>query len=188
MELYLVRHTTPKNMQGICYGVSDVDIESGYELQFEKIKNKIRPCEDTLFISSPLQRCAKLAAHLSNNNYISDQRLKELDFGAWELMPWDLIPRKYFDDWSKDYVNNLTPGNDSLFQLYHRAIAVYQEVIREKYQRVVWVTHAGIIRSLLIFAQQKQLAEAFDFEIGYGSVSKLVFRDGVISVQYVNAH
>jgi hypothetical protein len=51
--------------------------------------------------SSPLRRCAELAARLSDN-IIYDARLAEMHFGDWEMLPWDAIPRAAIDAWAAD--------------------------------------------------------------------------------------
>ena len=40
--------------------------------------------------SSPLLRCAEMAAML-DAAYVRDNRLQELNFGAWEMQSWDDI-------------------------------------------------------------------------------------------------
>ena len=61
MEIYLVRHTTPAIKKGICYGQTDVDLNSEtFESELYEIKNKL-PSNIVRFYCSPLIRCSKLA-------------------------------------------------------------------------------------------------------------------------------
>jgi len=65
MEIYLVRHTTPNVKKGICYGQTDIDINSyTFESELCEIKNKL-PSDIDRFYCSPLMRCLKLAKKLA---------------------------------------------------------------------------------------------------------------------------
>jgi alpha-ribazole phosphatase len=46
-----------------------------------------------LVISSPSQRCCLLAEYFKFD-YKTDERLREMNFGNWELKKWTEIPKK----------------------------------------------------------------------------------------------
>ena len=77
MEIYLVRHTTPRVEKGICYGQSDLDISDSFELESKEILEKINFDSETKVYSSPSKRCTKLAA-LFNPIFKEDKRILEI--------------------------------------------------------------------------------------------------------------
>jgi len=93
MEIYLIRHTTPKVEKGICYGQTDLDITESFETEAAAIKERLPAGIERVF-SSPLQRCAKLAHQLFPHQTISfHPTLMELNCGEWEMQHWDAIPK-----------------------------------------------------------------------------------------------
>ena len=90
MEIYLIRHTTPEIEKGVCYGDSDIPLKDTFFLESEKVLNAIPLNFDEVY-SSPLQRCKQLA-HVISEDITIDNRLKELNFGSWELKKWSDIP------------------------------------------------------------------------------------------------
>lgn len=169
MTIYLVRHTTPNIDKGICYGQADIDVTASFKeeskLILEKLENQ--PIENT--ISSPLQRCTKLA-HVIDTNFTTAEQLKELDFGDWELKKWDDIPKLQLDPWMENYVNTAVTNGESYVNLYTRVISFYNNLQRNN---SVLVTHAGVIRSILAYTTNTHLKNSFDFKIPYGAVVKI---------------
>jgi alpha-ribazole phosphatase len=173
MEIILIRHTTPKIAKGICYGQSDLDITDTF---LEEIKPiiKIVPANNNeiAYYSSPLKRCRKLAEKLSNK-VIFDDRLKELDFGDWELQNWNDINQKELDIWMKDFVNVPVTNGESYMDLHARTISFLSEIKEKNYKKVVIITHAGVIRSLYSFIKKTSLETSFDLKLQYGQVLEI---------------
>lgn len=169
MILYFVRHTTPNIEKGICYGQADIDVSDDFENEASFLLNKIKNIDKSTVISSPLQRCAKLALKL-NSNYQTNENLKELNFGDWELVDWNKISPKEIDPWMADFVNVPVPNGESYMDLYLRVISFYQKL--EKNNTLV-VTHAGVIRSVLAHITQTDLQDSFNFKIPYGTIVKI---------------
>jgi len=96
MEIYLIRHTTPAVERGICYGFADIDVAPTFETEAARVKGLL-PDKPMDVYASPLQRCSKLATYLFGHTFTTDERLKELNFGDWEMQRWDdlgLMPCK----------------------------------------------------------------------------------------------
>ncbi len=173
MEIYLIRHTTPDIEKGICYGQSDLNLKGNYTEEFETVLNQIQTKKDFKVISSPLKRCALLAKHFSNN-IILDNRLKELNFGDWELKAWNDIPEKDINPWMTDFVNVAVPNGESYVQLASRVHAFFEDNIHsENNQNLIIVSHAGPIRVILSMLLKLQLKDSFSIKINYGDVFQL---------------
>lgn len=187
MELYLVRHTAPDINEGICYGQSDIDVMNSFAHELAALKRKIDGIQPTMIYSSPLQRCAKLAGALQLGSVIHDDRLKELNFGDWELKTWDDIPRPVFDAWANDYANLSPPNGETFSQLHVRATAFLRDCKRHTAgDSVMVVTHGGVIRALLAEVLNIPLKGLFRFRIDYASVTQLVLDEAVPRLGYVN--
>jgi alpha-ribazole phosphatase len=142
MRLHLIRHPKPLIEPGICYGQLDIlaKIENS---DLVRLRAELLP--DLPVWSSPLLRCRHLAEQLHPQPVI-DARLAELNFGDWEGLPWDDIPRYELDAWAADVVGYVPPGGESPRALQRRALDF---VMSLTVPEAVIVTHAGVIRCLL---------------------------------------
>lgn len=168
MEIYLVRHTETVAPKGICYGQADVDIKEPYAPIFEEIKTQLPT--NAIVYSSPLIRCKKMAEFFSES-IIFDARLKEMNFGNWELKAWNDIPLEEINPWMDNFVTVRVPNGESFEDLYQRAIEFYSELLQKKEDKMILFCHDGTIRSILSHYHQTQLKDAFSlYSIKYGEV------------------
>ena len=140
MQLYLIRHPQPEIATGICYGRSDLPLRTPWtaETLRERLPAGVK------IVSSPLQRCASFAAALSSD-FSTDVRLTELDFGAWEMQAWDVIPREQIDAWTADPLGFDGHGGESVAQMQARVRLALADLDSD----CVWVTHAGVMKLVL---------------------------------------
>lgn len=140
MKLILVRHPQPLVAPGVCYGSTDLAIAPG---QLEHTLAALQLPAGLPVYSSPLRRCAELAACLSPAPR-HDARLAEIHFGTWEMRPWDAIPRADIDAWAADMVNYRPGGGESVLQMAERINAFYNELTTG----AIIICHAGAMRLL----------------------------------------
>jgi len=173
MEIYLIRHTTPKVEKGICYGQADLDITETFLEEVEAIKPHL-PSEGLKIYSSPLQRCKKLADALFDGLDIDiHDDLMELNCGQWELLPWNDIPKEEIQPWMDDFVNVPVPKGESYVDLQNRVVNRFNEIVRKQESAVI-VAHGGVLRSILSHITSTPLKESFDaFTLHYGCVVKI---------------
>lgn len=184
MEIYLIRHTTPQVEKGICYGQTDLALANTFSAELERLKAHLPDSFDLVY-TSPLKRCAQLAHTLSGET-LSDVRLKEMDFGDWEMRPWGDIPSEILNPWMQDFVNIPVPGGESFGQLIERVNAVWQEISHQTVERVLVVTHGGVIRSVLGAVLAMDPKHFFSMEIDYGGVSLVKGNGDFFKVKYFN--
>lgn len=111
-------------------------------------------------ISSPRIRCAHFATAFATRCGLPldmDERLAELDFGAWDGVDMadlartqaPLLEKFWHDPW-----NNPPPQGESL-QAFEQRLRAARDQIDRQYtrQRVLVITHAGVIRILLYLAR-----------------------------------
>ena len=176
MEIYLVRHTETVCEKGICYGQSDVDIAKPFDEIFDRITSEL-PSEATIF-SSPLKRCSLLAKHIQKNtntiSYKEDDRLKEMNFGDWELKRWNDIPSEQLNPWMEDFITIPALNGESFTELHKRVGDFLAEQIPNTQKNpLIIVAHAGIIRSILCHHTLLPLKDAFQNKVDFGQVIKI---------------
>ncbi len=186
MEIFLVRHTKVAVEESICYGQHDVPLSNSFEKELITIREKLPISSETPILSSPLTRCLQLAKALNSANVKVDKRLLEINFGEFEMMEWEQIKRTY-NELFQDYVNSTPPGGESYMDLYKRVVKFYKELISNRLNVVILVTHAGVIRSILAYILKIPLEKAFSLQISYGGVSKVtIHSEEYIDIDYVN--
>lgn len=174
MEIYLIRHTTPDVPKGICYGQTDLDVVETFEEEVALTKAHLPQGIEAIY-SSPLQRCKKLADALFPEKDIQlYPDLKELDCGAWEMQPWDDIPKADIQPWMDDFIQVSTPGGESYASLHERVVRRFEEICQGPLPAAI-VAHGGVLRSIAAHITATPLKESFDvFTFHYGCVVKLV--------------
>ena len=152
--LWLVRHARPLVAEGLCYGASDVEADATHTEACALTLAAELPQAAWVCVSA-LRRAQALAGSLSRQRAdlpspVTDPRLNEMDFGQWELQPWDRIPREAFDAWTADFHGHCFGGRESVGQRLQRvgqALEASRAVVAGG-RDVVWVTHAGVIRAV----------------------------------------
>jgi len=144
--LVLVRHTRPDIADGTCYGRLDLPVADTFEVESNTVLSKLTAAE--VLVSSPLQRCRCLADKIGaafDLAVVIDDRLREMDFGSWEGVLWDEIPRDEINQWRDDFYYARPHGGESVEMLVERvqsALADYQKANKT----YIVVCHAGIIK------------------------------------------
>ena len=165
MQLYLIRHQTPQVAAGICYGRTDLALAEHVAAAAARVAAQL-PTNIHVF-SSPLQRCRMLAEALHPAPLI-DTRLQEMDFGEWEMTPWDRIQREAIDGWAADPLGYRPPRGESVAELQQRVQHFIAEAQGEGLERAALVTHAGVIKVVIGMARGlpsgKWMRLAFEYE------------------------
>jgi len=175
MRLILVRHPRPQIAAGICYGRSDLTVSDEALQTCREQLHAALPADIPLF-SSPLQRCARLARALDPVGLTLDARLAELDFGCWEMQPWERIARAEIDAWSQNLVHYRPGGGESLLAMAERISAFYADLRQRRLASALIICHAGSIRLLaaclsgLTPEQMARHAAAEAHAIDYGGI------------------
>src|ERR1035437_3932060 len=152
MEVYLIRHTETILSEGVCYGQTDVHVKQPYLTQFDSIVKSIES-QSVKIYSSPLTRCTRLVHHFrmykEEIRFVkSDNRLKEMNFGAWEMKKWDEIDQGELNKWMADFINVKTPKGECFLDLHSRVKQFFDEEIissNNENETIVIITHAGVI-------------------------------------------
>lgn len=182
MKVYIVRHTSVVlDGNETCYGFSDVQTRESFEQEAEQTKQTLEtllrgeaPVEAVF--TSPLSRAAKLAAYVGYPDAQRDDRLKEMNFGAWELRPWtELMQGKSYEEFFSYYIDHPTPGGESLMMQYERVRDFILEQKAWGYSSILVFCHGGVINCARALSGECELRNAFALLPGFGSVMELEF-------------
>lgn len=156
MALILVRHTRPLGAEGLCYGKTD--LPPGPELAADAARLNAELPQIKRILTSPLMRAARLAEALGalrGTQIAMDARLAEMDFGSWEGVPWNDIPRDELDVWADDLLGARPHGGESVAMMAGRVTECLND-----HHDALFVTHMGPIRAALAKASHKNAWEA----------------------------
>jgi alpha-ribazole phosphatase len=152
MSIILIRHPVVA-MSGRCYGRFDIDVAPDTLAQATQT---LQDHQHQPIWCSPARRCLQLAERLSNDVTIVPA-LQELDFGCWEGLSWDEIPRHELDGWAANLWDYQVGGAESVRMLQQRVQQAFAQA-KAQPNPLIWITHAGVIRTLL--ADLGQIAES----------------------------
>ena len=166
MKIYFVRHTAVDVPSGTCYGQSDVGLAGTFLQEASVVKEKLSGITWERIYTSPLSRCRRLADYCGYPDAATDVRLKELDFGEWEMQQWDELD---MSPWEIDWIGSPPPGGESFRQMYTRVAAFLDEIKKEDLDTLIF-SHGGVIRCALIYFGETTFEKAFDKSVDYGEV------------------
>ncbi|MGQ1947839.1 histidine phosphatase family protein [Geofilum sp. OHC36d9] len=170
-----VRHPKTKAPQGVCYGNSDVMTdETDLNQAVKKVNTALMDFSPTICYSSPLSRCRLLAGKLMSPEKIEiDNRLREINFAAWEMKPWSQIPPEHQTAWGKDFINCKIHGGENFYDVQNRIIQFWETLAATHHQNIMVVTHAGLLRALLAYLLDAAPQKVFAIEVDYGDVIQI---------------
>lgn len=137
MEIYLIRHTSVEVPKDVFYGQSDVPLKECFPQEAAVVKERLAEIKagflpDTDFdyvFTSPLSRCVRLAEYCGYGEVaIRDNRLKEINFGEWELQRFDDVKDPVLQQWYADYLHVRATGGESFQDQYARVAEFLQEL------------------------------------------------------------
>lgn len=140
-------------------------------------------------VSSPLKRCAHFAAELAEQHGLQlelEPAFRELDFGNWEGRTAANLMVEHGDDlgrfWNDPY-GFTPPGGEPLTRFEARILTALERLAdRWAGERVLLVTHGGVMRLLLAEARGLPRQQLLRVEVGHGDLFglRVGFRDATL--------
>jgi alpha-ribazole phosphatase len=149
VKLVLVRHPAPDIAGGICYGRLDVALRPD-PAAVRAIVADLAAHRLARVWTSPAQRCRAVAeafAAAAGLPLHIEPRLRELDFGRWEGVAWDSVPRAALDEWAADPLGFAPPGGETGAALLLRVRATHRALLAAGEDCAV-VAHGGPLKLL----------------------------------------
>jgi alpha-ribazole phosphatase len=176
MQVYLIRHPEPRGAAGLCYGRRELPLDSPeLTAALEKVRAAL-PAEvlaKAQIFSSPLLRCRQLADALSPQAAALSSELIEIDFGSWEGLPWNDVPRDELDAWAQDLWAYRPGGGESADMVAARWRRWREMRWQERSAVVIAITHAGVRRVARACQGGPALEELPASRIDFGTVHQL---------------
>ncbi|MHC8334987.1 alpha-ribazole phosphatase family protein [Pseudomonas sp. LB3P25] len=184
LHLDLLRHGETELGGGLRGSLDDALTEKGWA-QMRAAVVEQGPWDR--LISSPLQRCARFAEELGEQLGLPvqlDKDLQELHFGAWEgqsaaaLMDTDAEALGLF--WADPY--SFTPPQGEPVVDFSTRVLAAVERLHAAYagERVLLISHGGVMRLLLAQARGLPREQLLNVEVGHGALFSLSVESGVL--------
>jgi alpha-ribazole phosphatase len=178
MHIYLIRHPPPSGTDGLCYGRLEVAVTpQALDEAADAVPAQIpgETLDDARVYCSPSSRCVELARRIASPREPTPaEDLLEMNFGRWQGLAWDAVPREEIDAWAKD-VWRYRPGGGESAEMVAARWQRWLSQLRNDGGSVVAVTHAGVIRVALARAGQLDGDAALSAPVPFGSVHRLDF-------------
>ena len=184
MEVILIRHTSVDVPKGTCYGWTDVPVRDTFPQEAALTRQQLETYGpvDAVY-SSPLTRARKLAEYCllhstpdtqhSTPDIITDDRLKEMNMGDWEMQRYDDIKDPCLDEWYKDYMHLPTPNGEGFPQLYQRVASFLDELRTKTYRRVAVFAHGGVLICAGLYGGLFPADGAWNHLVPYGGLQHM---------------
>ena len=174
MKIYLIRHTSVDVPAGFAYGQTDVPLKSTFDKEAEAVKKRLEGVTFDHVWCSPLSRCVRLAAYCGYPEAEREERIKEINFGEWEMKAWsELSDDSRSEAWFEDWINTPAPGGESLREMYDRVSGFLDELREGDFRRVCLFAHGGVLTCARVYTGEYPLREAFKNVPAYGEIIRL---------------
>ena len=173
MKVYIIRHTAPDVPQGTCYGQTDVPLKETFETEARAVKAAIPDIKFDAVYSSPLTRCRRLADFCGYPIPRLDNRIKELNFGRWEMQKYDDIDDPYIKEWFDNFVDAPIPGGESFREMYRRISGFLDELKQKNLENVLIFAHGGVLACARVYAGFCDLRHAFENLTPFGGMIEI---------------
>ena len=162
-HIFLVRHgeVTGNSVQAggrlTFAGWQDKPLTARGKLQAQAVARRLSSEKLTVIYSSDLQRARNTAQQIAGFHGLKvrvDNRLREVNYGAWEGLGLDEILADYRDVWdarNADPENVAPPNGENYEDLWKRLRPCWNEILNshKEDERIAVVAHNGTIRILL---------------------------------------
>jgi broad specificity phosphatase PhoE len=190
-SVYLIRHGhTESTEQGKLYTDPEVALTESGRQQATKAGNWLIAEKPEILLSSTSKRVWTSAEIIGNAIQLSPNAVPDLN--EWNVGSWD--GHKYLDikardpelykAWSEDPIKNRPPGGESIADVVGRMEARMEQLLHEHAgKKIVLVSHAGIIRAIIVQALGMPVNNFWRVNIPTGSITKIDFSANFATMQ-----
>jgi broad specificity phosphatase PhoE len=190
--VYLLRHGhTEETEKGKLYNDPAVELTERGREQARALGTWLKKSKPDVLACSTAQRVRSTAELIEKE--IGMQALPVEGFNEWSVGDWE--GRTYLElkanepeaykHWSSNPIENAPPGGESITDLYERIRGRLKQVIKENEGKTIaLVTHAGVIRCILVEALGMPLNNFWRLSIPVGCISKIDFSDNFATVHF----
>lgn len=178
--ILLARHgQTGANRDGLLVGRIDPPLTALGVEQAERLGDALARSGAIRVVSSPLERTRRTAAAIAARLDLEveiDERIVEMDYGAWDGTPLADIPIETWRTWRTD-AEFRPPDGESLRDVARRVGAAMGEWLTAD-GPVIAVTHVSPIKAALTWALGAPETMAWRMYVEVASISRIGLRQG----------
>jgi broad specificity phosphatase PhoE len=174
--LTIVRHgRTESNAAGLLLGRADPPLDSVGVEQVDAVAARLGTTP-SMVVSSPLRRARETAARLAGGiSVVVDERWIELDYGAFEGLPFTDVPAEVWEQWRAD-PSYAPPDGESLRALAARVADACESLVdAAKNGAVLVVTHVSPIKAALAWALGVGIEISWHTYVAPASITRIGF-------------
>jgi len=178
-EIALVRHPEVAAADGYCLGQSDLPLSEYGEGSVSEMVEKCRLWRPELILASDRECCTRVAKPTARRlqlEMVEDAVWREQYFGLWEGLAWAEIRGRFpeaYETWIAGGSAGCPPDGESLEDMQRRVVDALRALVAVPQQRILVVTHLGVIRAALCASQGRSLREAYEMEFPFGSLTAI---------------
>lgn len=180
--VFLIRHgVTAWHAEKRVLGQRDVPLSPEGVAQAEATASLLAGVKLAELLTSPLQRAIQTAEIIGQTTGIEvarDPRLIDFKLGKWTGLTYEEVNgSEEYQRFLHDPGSERIPGGESLEDIRRRSVGAVDQALRDSPtgDAVAIVTHAGVIRVLLVHFMGSPLANYHRVRVSPGSVSILSF-------------
>lgn len=151
MKIYITRHSkTLWNQEKRLQGWKDSELTEQGINDALKLKNRLINLKIDCCYSSPIGR-AKKTSEILFESFITDDRLKEMNFGIYEGKKINnlLDNEEYFNLWNHPGDNVRLTGGESYLEVKTRLHSFFSDIYKENTNKTVFITIHGMLFVIL---------------------------------------
>ena len=155
-RLLLIRHAaTAPGTRGLFVGATDVEATREALADLDRLRDRLQVHRPDSWFVSPMTRALQTVHRLHDTNAVEfhiDERLREIDFGRWEMKRFDEIAGtdpELVAAWSASYDSFVFPDGEGVADFQRRVRDVFSALRRLPVKEVAVVTHGGVIRAMI---------------------------------------
>lgn len=183
MKFILVRHgETKANVDGVYSGWSNYELTEKGKLQIKTLAKELKAYKVDAIYASPLGRTMETAneiAKVIGKEIVTDDNLKEINFGVFDGKTAKEIEENYpeeWESWLKDYESYRIPEGECLQDVINR-VKGFIDSIKEEEGCYIIVSHGGVIQSIITYLLDLELKKMWHFKCTPG---------GYVEIDYTN--
>lgn len=160
-KIYLVRHGEAEgNVEEFFQGQIDTSLTEKGRKQLEFLADRFKNIKIDKIYSSPLKRAYNTAIAINkyhNLKIIKDDKLKEIDAGLFEEIPWKDLPEKYpqaLEKWENTMYDFIAPNGEKMTDVYERMKTEVSKIAEENPNKTICIcSHGCALRNFLSYVE-----------------------------------
>ncbi len=153
----MVRHgEADGNIIRIFHGQYNSNLTEDGHVQARRAADFLKNYKIDHIYSSDLKRTFSTARHIADGRNLeikTDSRLREIDGGKWENVPWDDLPEMFpesYSHWENDIAKTKMPDGESIEEMFERTKKALSDIsAMHPGETVCVVTHGTVLRALV---------------------------------------